>query len=769
MLFLTACGGGSESQTDSTAADNEAPVDITGMSVVDALDLEPDDPESTGVDGSGVETDLNAGSGLDSRPSFAENNLPAAGVATGSYRLVNAYPALSFQEALLVADVPGENRMVVVEQTGRVIVFEDQPRVTESREILDISTRIATAGEQGLLGLAFDPEFETNRWVYLNFTRRGSGDTVIMRVVWDEQTDLLDSSTEQIVLTVAQPFDSHNAGMIEFGPDGYLYIALGDGGDGGDPFNFSQNRAELLGSLLRIDVHPADASLSYSIPADNPYVGQSGVREEIFAIGFRNPFRFSFDRVTGDIWLGDVGQERREEVNLVRAGGNYGWRVFEGTLENERSMNLQPDSAFTPPIFEYGHNEGFSIIGGYVYRGSNVPSLVGRYLFTDFFNGRISALTLNGEEVVSRELLGSVEGPTSFGETRDGEVLVVSRYQGIFRIEEESSGEELPSLLSETGLFEDLQSLVPVSGFIAYQPAHPFWSDGALKRRWFGVPDEQFISVVGDDWEFPPGSVSIKHFEMQMIESAPDSVRRLETRVLYHSEQGWSGFSYRWNESQTDARLVVEKETESLLIQLSDGSTRQQTYEYPGQSDCLGCHSRASTFLLGPETRQLNVGFEYPSGLHNQLVTLGSIGIVQSHSSADGAIGTVQTDPFANGAADRLERFYSIEDLSASVAQRARSYLDVNCSHCHQPGGGAPTALDLRYETSDSAMNAIDQAPQNGGLDINDASIVTPGSKEQSILWTRMNRLDDKRMPPLSSHLIDRLGVDVVGEWIDAM
>jgi len=222
---------------------------------------------------------------LSTRDVLPPLNLPLDGSTVGDYRLVNAYPELSFNEALLIAAVPGEDRLVVVEQTGLIKVFDDDPQAISSDLILDISENVAFSGEQGLLGLAFDPDFESNRFVYLNYTTSNPDLTVVSRMIWDAVTDELDVSSEQTVITVEQPFHSHNAGMIAFGPDNYLYIALGDGGDGGDPNNFAQDRSSLLGSLLRIDVHPADASSGYAIPPDNPFVGEPGVREEIFAYG----------------------------------------------------------------------------------------------------------------------------------------------------------------------------------------------------------------------------------------------------------------------------------------------------------------------------------------------------------------------------------------------------------------------------------------------------------------------------------------------------
>jgi len=714
-------------------------------------DTTPDSENTGGTTDSGS-TASGSDFGLSERAALSDVNLPIDGVRLGNYRLENVYPNLRFLEALLVDDVPGQNRMVVVEQAGRVKVFDDDPAVLEATEILNITDKVVFTGEQGLLGLAFDPDFVNNRFVYLYYTIESPQVSIISRMPWDDASDTLDESREEIILQVDQPYHSHNAGMIAFGSDNYLYIALGDGGDGGDPHGHGQNRATLLGSILRIDPSQGANGLAYSIPPSNPFVGEAGVREEIWAYGFRNPWRFSFDRQTGDMWLGDVGQEMLEEVNVVKAGGNYGWRVFEGTRVNETKGNTLPDSAFTPPVHEYTHDKGLSVIGGYVYRGE-VASLRGRYLYSDFTSGVVTALTYDGTSVTAVDEIGSVEGPTSFGETRDGEVLVVSRYEGLFKFVEDSSTVEFPANLSQTGLFSDLASLTPSSGIIEYTPSHPFWSDGTQKRRWIGVPDGSTIEFTNDDWTFPIGSLSIKHFEMELTENSPATARRLETRVMYHTLQGWQGVTYRWNAAETDASLISERQSETLSVNLADGSTRQQQYDYPSSADCLACHTRASTFLLGLETAQLNTAFDYGVLTDNQLRAMNHVGLFS----------------YDIGDASQYNQLPPLTDNTATVEQRARAYLDVNCSVCHQPGGTAPTSLDFRVSTGIDGLNAVNTVPQAGTFDLTDAKIIAPGSKERSVLWHRMNSLGSERMPPLSSHVVDEAAVKVIGDWIDAM
>jgi len=334
-------------------------------------------------------------------------------------------------------------------------------------------------------------------------------------------------------------------------------------------------------------------------------------------------------------------------------------------------------------------------------------------------------------------------------------LLVVSRNGGLFKFEESTAlaSAELPTTLSATGLFSDLASLTPVSGFIEYAPSHPFWSDGTIKRRWIGVPDNSTINFTADDWTFPVGSVSIKHFEFERVQNSPDSRRRLETRVIYNTNQGWQGFTYRWNADETDANLISERQSEQLTVSLNDGSTRDQQYDYPSPADCKACHTDASTFLLGLETGQLNADFNYPATTANQLHTLNKIGMFDSDI----------------GATNQYKVLPPLTDESATIEQRARAYLDVNCSTCHQPQGTAPTGMNFRVDVDAGGMNAIDVAPQAGSYDIVDARIIARGSKERSVLWHRMRALDDARMPPLSTHVVDEAAVKLLGDWIDSL
>jgi glucose/arabinose dehydrogenase len=341
-------------------------------------------------------------------------------------------PVLSgFTSPLYVTNAhDGSDRLFILEQEGRIKVL--QPGVTTPTLFLDLTSRVLAGGERGLLGLAFHPQFANNRRFFVNYTRKPDGATVIAEYHVATADGNIADTQETILLTVPQPFANHNGGMIEFGPDSFLYIGMGDGGSGDDPDNRAQNTEDLLGKILRIDVdHPQSLFVPYSSPASNPFFGSMPGRDEIFALGLRNPWRFSFDIETGQLYVADVGQNEREEIDIVTRGGNYGWRVFEGT----RCTTLGPApcqaSDFIAPIAEYEHTaDRCSIIGGYIYRGAAHTLPEGAYVYGDLCSGEIFLLEAAGQ----RLLLDSDLAIASFGEDEAGELYVVGLGGTLYRL-----------------------------------------------------------------------------------------------------------------------------------------------------------------------------------------------------------------------------------------------------------------------------------------------------------------------------------------------
>ena len=379
--------------------------------------------------------------------------------AQAQFQLEEAFPSLSFNRPVDLQHAgDGSGRLFVVEQEGRVRVFENRTDVATSEVFLDITDRVECCGEKGLLGLAFHPDFGQNGVFFVDYTAPSPLRTVIARYRLDPNNpNQGDPDSEEILLEVPQPYGNHNAGQIAFGPDGMLYVTLGDGGSGGDPDENGQDRTTLLGSILRIDVNDVPEGEPYGIPADNPFAGNTdGYREEIYAYGLRNPWRIAFDAETGRLWTGDVGQNAWEEVDVIEAGGNYGWDVREGMHCFEPRTGCDT-SGLTEPVWEYSHDEGQSITGGYVYRGARLPELAGKYVYGDYISGRVWALTYNEDSGTTQneELLDSRVRLSSFGVDEEDELHLLDYEGEIYRLAAtvgtSSESEETPEPDAELG------------------------------------------------------------------------------------------------------------------------------------------------------------------------------------------------------------------------------------------------------------------------------------------------------------------------------
>jgi glucose/arabinose dehydrogenase len=361
---------------------------------------------------------------------------PEAAEIENRYTVQEAFPGISFNRPLDLQNAgDGSGRLFVVEQGGYIrVIYNDSAE--GAGLFLDISGRVDSSGnEMGLLGLAFHPDFKNNGNFFVNYT--DGNNTVISRFTVDpDNPDSTDPETEETVLTFSQPYANHNGGQIAFGPgDGYLYIGTGDGGSGGDPQGNAQNRKTLLGKILRIDVDNRDTGLNYAIPPDNPFSGNAeGYREEIYAYGLRNPWRFSFDTQSDSLWAADVGQNTVEEINLIEKGGNYGWNIMEGSLCFNPSEGCD-SSGLELPVYEYRHTIDRSITGGYVYRGEELPELRGAYIYADFISGLIWGLWYKeGEEIRNYTLAETGLNISSFGTGSDNELYLTAFDGNIYRL-----------------------------------------------------------------------------------------------------------------------------------------------------------------------------------------------------------------------------------------------------------------------------------------------------------------------------------------------
>ena len=691
--------------------------------------------------------------GLDQRPNNTTCLAPDRPSENTSLSTIDAFSALpSFVLPIAMQQAPGDDsQWFVIEKQGLVVAFDNSPSVSSRRTVLNI-TSIVDSGpnEAGLLGMAFHPNFQVNGEVFLSYTRSGSPlVSYISRFTSGDNGVTLDASSEEVILTVAQDFENHNGGHISFGPDGFLYIGLGDGGGAEDPFNRSQDTTNLLGSMLRIDV---DGGNPYAIPSDNPFVGNpicssgtgSSACPEIYAWGLRNPWRWNFDRDTRLLWLADVGQYAWEEVNIIERGGNYGWRIREGAHCFNPSSGCQT-SSLIDPVAEYDHSQGFSITGGYVYRGTTISELIGSYLFGDFGTGRIWALDSDGMGgFLLNEQANTELGIASFAEGNDGELYILDYWSGrIHRLIRASAGgaDTIPALLSQTGCVDSGDPTQAASGMIPFDTNVALWADGAEKQRWLGLPNGETISInAEDDWVFPNGTVLLKHFILNS--------KFIETRLLMrHTDGSWAGYTYEWDDAETEATRV--RGGKSKVID-------SVNWVYPSESQCMMCHTVAAGFSLGPETGQLNKDFTYPSTgrTDNQLHTLDSI---------------IAFDLPLPDLPDNLVNYPDPFDTAEALANRARAYLRTHCSQCHRPGGPTPSSMDLRYQTSFAATNTCNAIPSGGNLGISGARLIVPGDASRSIIPNRMTRRDVHGMPPLGTSIIDTAGVAVISDWINSL
>jgi uncharacterized repeat protein (TIGR03806 family) len=698
--------------------------------------------------------------GLDARPSSLTCVAPAKATAGGTtIALQRVFPNLTFNQPLAMLQAPGDDtRWFVVQKGGAVRVFQNTPNVATASNFITPLT-VNSNSEGGLLGMAFHPLWATNAQAFLSFTEGSPMVSTVARFGSTDSGLTLSTGTRANIIRVPQPagLDNHKGGQIAFGPDRFLYLGLGDGGGGGDPENTAQDTTDLLGSMLRLDV---DGGTPYAIPPDNPFASAAICDQrahtvatnncpEIYAWGLRNPWRWSFDSATGDLWVGDVGQNALEEIDRVQRGGNYGWDCREGTSTfGSPAPSCSMANGLIAPVHEYGRSLGFSVTGGYVYRGSALPALVGSYLFADYGSGRIWRLVSNGSGFTATEMLDTSLSIASFGQGNDGELYVIDiAGGGLHRIVDGGGGAPpgppVPTLLSATGCVNPQNPALPASGLVAYEPAAPFWSDGATKERWLALPSGTSIGVGADgDFGLPNGTVLMKHFRL--------GGSLIETRLfMRHPDGDWAGYTYEWNAQRTDATLVQGGKTVAV-------GPPAQNWVFPSGNDCLTCHTTAAGFSLGLEAAQLNHDFLYAATgrTANQLRTLDAI--------------TMFTTPLGDPAQRPV--MPNPSDTTAPLGQRARAYLHTNCAHCHRTGGPTPSSMDLRYSTLLSSTNACSAMPQSGDLGIGAAArIIAPGSAANSVLVARMNRRDANGMPPLASNVVDTAGVALLEQWISSL
>jgi len=745
---------------------------------------------------------------------FLSGNLPPITPWNGTginWEVVPAFPNLLFDNPLVISPIPNTDSMMVATRAGLITFFEHTPTVSQLDTLLDLQNQTAFVWDGGLLGLAFHPQFgqaghADRNYFYAFYCAVGpQGESGPLGSIpfscendptWEgsymrlsrfevqEGTMEVIPNSEDTLFNIRLYNSSHRGGGLTFGNDGYLYLALGDQGRYTTPQNISSN---FEGGVLRLDVNtngnnrhapirrmgqqagfPDEFTGNhYYIPNDNPWQDATGgLFEEFYAMGSRNPHRMTLDPQSGNLWIGDVGNGLREEVNIVAAGKNFGWPVYEGNVQGHiaacgsNTLNIAPGT-YEAPVVDFTRDETNCIIGGYVYRGSTLSELSGAYICGGYAQNRLFRLDPDGNGGYTKTEFANFTpgGLITFGTDHAGELYMGKEGNNtpLYTLEAVGVGPPAPDLLSQTGAFTNLNTLEVAPGILPYSVIEPFWSDSAEKYRWISLPNNEDGNGIHDkveekiqfseegDWRFPNGTVIIKHMEL--------GGTKVETRFVVKGDDSRYYFlSYRWNAAQTDATLQYVGQDSTIQV-----NGQPQVWHYPSRSECQSCHLQAAGSVLGLNTRQLNQDLLYPSSgmTGNQLETMSHLDWFDQ-----------QLNPGDLGGFLTLANKYN---TGRSLEDRARSYLDVNCAYCHRPGTGNRAAFDARFSTPLAAQNLINGAVINT-LDIPGARVIVPQRTDQSVLFHRVDTLEvGIAMPPLAKGVIDTAGVRLLAEWIGSL
>jgi uncharacterized repeat protein (TIGR03806 family) len=667
------------------------------------------------------------------------------------YTVAKTFTNIQWKAPIFIAPEPDTDRLLVVQAGGekdrpsRILRLRNDPGASQTETFLTVSNRL-------IYSFTFHPGYRTNGQLFV-FTHCATGELArtnrISRYTVERggSQSGVDPLSEQTVIEWHS--EGHDGGGVVFGHDGMLYITSGDGTSDSDGWVSGQDLSKLLGGVLRIDVDHPDRERHYSVPRDNPFVAMTNARPEKWAYGLRNPWRLCLDQKTGQIWAGNNGQDLWETAHLIRRGENYGWSVYEGSHPFYLNRKLGPTPPVAPTI-EHSHADFRSLTGGVVYYGELFPELYGFYVYGDYSTGEIWAARHDGRRVkVHRQLAHTQLQIAAFAVDQHGELLIADHGgHGLYRLvrsPRQSSAPRFPSRLSETGLFISTRNHQVQPALIPYSVNAPGWADGALVERFLALPDDSRLG------HFTNGAVLVQTLSLEREAGQPSSRQRIETRLLTFQNGQWAGYSYRWNDRQSDANLVGAKgdEREFVIKDEATGGSRRQAWHFPSRAECMTCHSRAANFVLGLTDPQLNKVHDYGGVRDNQLRTLKHIGVFTG--SLPKPSDATLVDPYDTG-----------QDLD----RRARSYLQVNCSVCHVEAGGGNAKMELGFTTKLERMNLFSARPQHDTFGIDNAMLVFPGDPQRSILYQRVSRRGRGQMPPLVSMTVDQRAVTLFRDWI---
>jgi len=689
---------------------------------------------------------------------MASSPIPAAPLVT-----TRVFPNLKFRQPVEMRYSEVLNRFFVLELEGLIYSFPPDELVEKADLVYDLRANIP--GASRAYGLEFHPNFAETREVFFCYVlgRKIKDGTHVARyrIPKGGGPPRFDVESREVLITWLS--GGHNGGSLNFGEDGMLYISTGDAEAPYPPdgLKTGQDISDLLASILRIDVDQRDPGLAYRIPQDNPFVAIQGARPEVWAYGFRNPWRMSFDKATGNLWVGDVGWDLWELIFNVKRGGNYGWSIMEGSQPIHPDENSGP-RPITSPVVQHSHSEARSMTGGHVYHGSRLSDLKGAYIYGDYTTGRIWGLRHNGKEVTEHiELANTPHQIICFGIGPDEELIVVDHLGTLNKlVPNPASTPAIPfsTLLSGTGLFSNMTRLTPAAGVMPYTINAEPWQDGARYSRVIAVPGDGVVDLhpsndsrLGNfegSLRFPNKTVLAKTITMDVldsIESGKTIPRKLETQVLQLIDGFWQAYSFVWNKEGTDAELSDGKGSNiDLLIPdpLVPGGRRELSWHFASRAECQLCHSQRFGTAIGFTLEQLD---EETTAQLKELSIVANLPPPQRPS---------------------LSRFY---DTDESLTKRARSYLHANCAHCHHRGGGGATVFDLTYHLPLIGTKLLGLPPAQGDFGLENASVIAPGDPYRSVLLYRMAKQGNGRMPHLGSRRIDTAGLKLIHDWIANM
>jgi glucose/arabinose dehydrogenase len=751
--------------------------------------------------------------GIERREALTTSTVVGSPDPPPPYRVHRVYPKLKLNFPIFVVHQPGSDRLLVIDQPApyaatRIVRIKDTPDVADSEVLLSLADTAYS--------IAFHPDFAHNGYVYVGSNGPQATEprrTRVTRYTIDRKPPYK-FDPKSAVDIISWESNGHNGGAVAFGNDGMLYVTSGDGTSDSDTNVAGQRLDLLLSKVLRIDVdHPEPGKL-YSVPKDNPFVAMRDARPETWAYGLRNPWRITVDPKTGHVWVGQNGQDLWEQAYLVHKGENYGWSVMEGSHPFYLQRKPGP-TPFTKPTVEHPHSEFRSLTGGVVYHGDKLIDLRGAYLYGDYSTGKLWGIRHDGTKALwNRELADTHLQITGFGFDSHGELLICDHRGGdkgaLYTLEptpKDLPPSKFPRTLSTSGLFRSVKGHKMMPALIPYSVNAPLWSDGAYKERYLGLPgdDPKIDFTRSRGWNFPDRTVVVKSFALEMEQGNPASRRWIETRFLTKQDGEWYGYSYAWNEEQTEGTLIEAKGADrSFTIRMPKSADhpdgrREQTWHYPSRAECMGCHSRAANYVLGLTEVQMNRDHDYGGVRDNQLQVLEHLGVLRlswyeearndlrekakerglTEKAADEYIERmtatrdqrqpVSTSSLLTFSPENYRRLADPVDPKAPLEARAKSYLHANCSQCHVEAGGGNAQMELEFTTPLSGMRIRDVKPVHHTFGISEARLVAPGHPERSVLLQRVSHRKEGHMPPLATSLVDEDAVRMLSEWIRQM